>query len=96
MTEPEIVEPRDRAAWRRWLRRHHTRPDGARILIRKKGSDVPGLAYDDSMPSRRGTRRQILYWVRVTERPETRARRIAETARLAERGIRVNQWRPGC
>jgi len=39
-------------------------------------------------------RRGILEWIDAAKRPETRARRVAETARLAEENVRANQWRP--
>lgn len=38
-------------------------------------------------------RRGILEWIKQAKRPETRAKRIEETARLAARNIRANQWR---
>jgi uncharacterized protein YdeI (YjbR/CyaY-like superfamily) len=38
-------------------------------------------------------RRGILEWIFNAKRPETRARRIEETARLALRNVRANQWR---
>ena len=41
----------------------------------------------------RSTRRAILEWIAQAKRPETRAARVGETARLAERGERANQWR---
>lgn len=40
----------------------------------------------------RSTRRGILEWTIQAKRPETRAKRIEETARLAEENIRANQW----
>jgi uncharacterized protein YdeI (YjbR/CyaY-like superfamily) len=40
------------------------------------------------------TRRAILEWINAAKRPETRAKRVEETARLAERNERANQWRP--
>jgi uncharacterized protein YdeI (YjbR/CyaY-like superfamily) len=40
------------------------------------------------------TRRAILEWIEAAKRPETRARRVEETARLAEDNVRANQWRP--
>lgn len=41
-------------------------------------------------------RRGILEWIALARRPETRARRIEETARLASEGRRANAWRePG-
>ncbi|MDX2222203.1 MAG: YdeI/OmpD-associated family protein [Rhodospirillaceae bacterium] len=39
-------------------------------------------------------RRGILEWIVQARRPATRARRVAETARLAARNIRANQYRP--
>jgi len=39
-------------------------------------------------------RRGILAWIVQAKREETRARRVEETARLAARGERANQWRP--
>ncbi|HEU4491856.1 MAG TPA: YdeI/OmpD-associated family protein [Jiangellales bacterium] len=45
-------------------------------------------AYEGFSPS---NRKMILWWVKSAKRPETRERRIAETARLAARGIPANQ-----
>jgi uncharacterized protein YdeI (YjbR/CyaY-like superfamily) len=39
-------------------------------------------------------RRAALEWIVQAKRPETRARRVAETARTAARGERPNQWQP--
>jgi uncharacterized protein YdeI (YjbR/CyaY-like superfamily) len=39
------------------------------------------------------TRRQLLFWVVDAKRPATRQRRIDETARLAQQGIRANGQR---
>ena len=42
------------------------------------------------------SRQMALWWIRQAKRPETRARRIEETARLAAEGIRANEpRRPG-
>jgi uncharacterized protein YdeI (YjbR/CyaY-like superfamily) len=41
----------------------------------------------------RSVKRGILEWILNAKRPETRAKRIAETVDLAERNIRANQWR---
>lgn len=46
--------------------------------------------YWDEFP--RSTRRGILEWIFNAKRPATRAKRIAETARLAERNLRANQF----
>ena len=42
----------------------------------------------------RSTRRGILEWIALAKRPETRAARVEETALLAARNERANQWRP--
>lgn len=41
-----------------------------------------------------GVRKQILQWIELAKRPATRAARIDETARLAQQGVRANQWVP--
>lgn len=41
----------------------------------------------------RSVRRGILEWILNAKRPETRANRVEETARLAAENIRANQWR---
>lgn len=41
----------------------------------------------------RSARRGILEWIGNAKRPETRAAQIGETARLAARNERANQWR---
>ena len=38
-------------------------------------------------------KRGILEWLLNAKKPETRAKRIEETARLAQENIRANQWR---
>jgi uncharacterized protein YdeI (YjbR/CyaY-like superfamily) len=53
----------------------------------------PGSAAQwDAFP--RSARRGILEWIVQAKRPETRAKRIAETAEKAARGERANQWVP--
>ena len=39
-----------------------------------------------------GVMRGILQWIATAKRPETRARRVEETAREAARNVRANQW----
>ena len=39
-------------------------------------------------------KKNILTWIATAKMPETRAKRIAETARLAQENVRANQWRP--
>lgn len=47
--------------------------------------------YFDAFP--RSVKRAILEWIMNAKKPETRAKRIAETAELAAKNIRANQWR---
>lgn len=189
---PNAVQPRDRAAWRRWLARHHGSSAGVWLVTFKKGSGHPVLSYDasveealcfgwvDSRPRKldeartmlwfaprkagsgwaatnkarvarlmeagkmapaglakieaaqadgswamldavealavppdlktalarnpgaaaqfdafpRSVKRGILEWIAQAKKPETRARRILETATQAQQGLRANQWRP--
>jgi uncharacterized protein YdeI (YjbR/CyaY-like superfamily) len=46
----------------------------------------------DAFP--RSAKRGILEWIEQAKKPETRARRVAETAALAARNERANQWKP--
>ncbi len=46
----------------------------------------------DAFP--RSARRGILEWIANAKTPPTRIKRIEETARLASRNERANQWRP--
>ena len=46
----------------------------------------------DAFPA--SARRGILGWIRLAKRPETRERRVAETAEKAARGERANMWTP--
>lgn len=41
----------------------------------------------------RSARRGILEWIAAAKKPETRARRVSETAELAAANKRANQWR---
>ena len=41
----------------------------------------------------RSVKRAILEWITNAKKPETRAKRVAETARLAAQNVRANQWR---
>lgn len=40
----------------------------------------------------RSAKRGILEWISIAKKPETRAKRIEETAQLASQNIRANQW----
>jgi uncharacterized protein YdeI (YjbR/CyaY-like superfamily) len=47
--------------------------------------------YFEAFP--RSVKRGILEWIAIAKKPETRAKRIEETVRLAGENIRANQWR---
>jgi uncharacterized protein YdeI (YjbR/CyaY-like superfamily) len=189
--EPEVVEVKNRAAWRRWLTKHHAASPGIWLVIHKAGAKSGELRYEDavlealcfgwidskpnSMDEERyklwlaprkpkgvwsainkrraeellgaglmtdaglaairtakengawtalaksdsleipedlgaaldgvsnarvhfeafppGIRKQILEWIHMAKRPETRATRVEEAARLAGENVRANQWR---
>jgi uncharacterized protein YdeI (YjbR/CyaY-like superfamily) len=63
-------------------------PDLQQALESYPGSS----AYFEAFPI--STRRGILEWIQSAKRPETRAKRVEETARLAAQNIRANQWPP--
>jgi len=48
--------------------------------------------YDNFNAFPPGSRRNVLAWIESAKRPETRAKRIAETARLAAMNIRVHDF----
>lgn len=47
--DAEVVEAKDRAAWRRWLVRHHDRGGGIWLVIHKKRSRSGSLSYEDAV-----------------------------------------------
>jgi uncharacterized protein YdeI (YjbR/CyaY-like superfamily) len=49
MPERVIVEVADRAAWRRWLTRHHTADAGVWLTVHKKGSTRGSLSYEEAV-----------------------------------------------
>lgn len=51
---------------------------------------VPARARFEAFP--KSARRAILEWIATAKKPETRARRVEETATLAQRNERANQW----
>jgi uncharacterized protein YdeI (YjbR/CyaY-like superfamily) len=189
--EPELVRAKDRATWRRWLQRNHSRTAGVWLELHKKGSRSASVTYEEAvlealcfgwvdakankldeerfklwMSPRKahsvwsainkgrvaeltdaglmappglaavnaakadgswmsleasdalivaedletalaavaharsnfdgfppGVRKQILQWINSAKRPETRAKRVEETARHAGENVRANQWR---
>ncbi|MCZ3387820.1 MAG: YdeI/OmpD-associated family protein [Actinomycetia bacterium] len=67
---------------------------GRRVIEAAKAfADHPPAAAEwESFP--RSAKRGILEWIVQARRPYTRAKRTAETARLAATGERANQWQP--
>ena len=49
MADEPIVRAKDRAAWRRWLERHHATSPSVRLAIGKKGASVPHVGYADAV-----------------------------------------------
>ena len=49
MADEPIVRAKDRAAWRRWLERHHATSPSVRLAIGKKGASVPRVGYADAV-----------------------------------------------
>ncbi len=43
------VTAKDRAAWRRWLERHHVTSDGVWLVIAKKGSGIASVTYEEAV-----------------------------------------------
>lgn len=60
-------------------------------LARALSARARALEHFEAFP--RSAKRGILDWIRQAKRPETRATRIRETAELAARNERANQWR---
>ena len=77
--------------------------DGHSILRAVEGLEIPpdlaaalasypaAQAHFDAFP--RSVKRSILEWIASAKTPATRAKRVEETARLAQDNIRANQWR---
>jgi uncharacterized protein YdeI (YjbR/CyaY-like superfamily) len=43
------VHPLSRAAWRAWLKKHHTRNDGVWFISFKKSANQPTVSYDEAV-----------------------------------------------
>jgi uncharacterized protein YdeI (YjbR/CyaY-like superfamily) len=59
-------------------------PDDLAAALAASGADATFAALPPS------SRRAILEWIALAKRPKTRAKRVAETARLAAIGLRAN------
>lgn len=49
VADPKVVRAKDRAAWRRWLERHHATSPSIRLAIAKKGATVAAVSYVDAV-----------------------------------------------
>jgi len=54
-------------------------------------ANPPATTHFEAFP--RSVIRAVLEWITQAKKPETRAKRVEETARLAKDNIRANQWR---
>jgi uncharacterized protein YdeI (YjbR/CyaY-like superfamily) len=79
----EQLQIESRLQWRRWLAKHHPRTDGLWLVTWKKTSGGPHVSYDDVVE-------EAVAHGWIDSKP--RARRIDDTARLAQRNERANQW----
>lgn len=61
-------------------------------LVEALAQDPEAARHFDSFPPR--AKKQVYYWVESAKRPETRARRVAETVAAAAENRRVTEWRP--
>ena len=66
-----------------------TMPDD---LIAALAADQAAERHFAAFPA--STKKAILFWIASAKRPETRAKRIAETVRLAAQDRRATEWRP--
>jgi uncharacterized protein YdeI (YjbR/CyaY-like superfamily) len=64
-------------------------PDDLRQALE---ASLKSLEHFEAFP--RSAKRGILEWIANAKTPATRAKRIEETARLASKNERANQWRP--
>ncbi len=65
-----------------------TRPDDLRDALR---ANPKAQRYFDAFPP--GSQKIILQWIASVRKPETRAKRIAETVRPAAENLKANHYR---
>ena len=46
---PQEIQPRNRAAWRRWLERNHASSPAVWLIVRKKGSRAEGVTHEEAL-----------------------------------------------
>jgi uncharacterized protein YdeI (YjbR/CyaY-like superfamily) len=76
----------------RWTALDEAEPHNVPADLIEAFGQFPGAAGNfNAFPN--SAKRGILEWLMNAKRPETRAKRVEETARLAADNIRANQWR---
>ena len=60
-------------------------------LVKALRARPPAAKYFDEFPP--GVKRGILAWIASAKREETRSRRVEETAELAQKNVRANEWK---
>jgi uncharacterized protein YdeI (YjbR/CyaY-like superfamily) len=77
----------------RWTALDAAEPNKVPADLAEAFGEFPGSAVNfNAFPN--STKRGIFEWLLSAKRPETRAKRVEEIARLAADNIRANQWRP--
>ncbi len=59
----------------------------------QKQFDQNKTAFENFQAFASSSKQMILYWIQDAKRPETRQKRIEETVALAEKNVRVNEFR---
>jgi uncharacterized protein YdeI (YjbR/CyaY-like superfamily) len=87
-------EPKTLAAWRRWrqARSNGSKSNKERILQLGAAFEARAASRELFQAFPRSTQRGILECIASAKRPQTRAKRVAETATLAAINIPVNLW----
>jgi uncharacterized protein YdeI (YjbR/CyaY-like superfamily) len=107
MDDAVRVRVESRTAWRSWLKKNHGNSNGIRFYTFKKHCGDKDISYNTVVEEAlgffesarqsfevfpRSAKRGILEWIAAVKRPQTRAGRVQETARLAVKNIRACQW----
>jgi uncharacterized protein YdeI (YjbR/CyaY-like superfamily) len=77
----------------RWMALEEADPQNAPADLLEAFELYPG-SRDKFGAFPNSVKRAIFEWLMSAKRPETRAKRVEDTARLAAENIRANQWRP--
>jgi uncharacterized protein YdeI (YjbR/CyaY-like superfamily) len=92
MTAAGVRQVEEAKADGRWTALDQAEPDKVPADLVEAFGKFPGAGEKfHAFPN--SVKRGILEWLMNAKRPETRAKRVEETARLAADNIRANQWR---